>query len=346
MNAPLRYSRDQLLASHPYVAPHEAAGYRLHGGFVAGGDYVSPRTLVRWPAIRAWGAALEARGWPLIDASGELLKREGYPTREQYRLLLKAGLGQGLWNALTVTGIIEARGRALCDVTAPDLQPLIVEPLADTALGHLNLGLFFAHGADEGGDPAQPGVGAHDAMWFAARDLVFGKDAYPLVEAPPSISREVEGREMPQIPEGLEQLIRLLMNVLMIEIRAESFFSLCCALFRDPELFTDRRASAELAAVMVERIRADEQSHVGYLQVVISELRSFTWRCGGRLVPGAEMIDPVWGRMVAWHGLTERDLAAARTRLEIEKQVTAALDPPAARRLLAELDALDVRIAA
>jgi hypothetical protein len=343
MNAPLRYSREELLSSHPYARPHEAAGYRLHGGFMEDGTYVSPRTLVRWPAVRAWGAALGRRGWPLIDASGKLLEREGYPTFEQHKLLLRNGLGQTLWNSLTITGIIEGRGQGLCNAVAPDLQPLVVEPLAETAVGHLNGGLFYAHGADEGGDPAAPGLGAHDAMWFAARDLVFGKNAYPIPEAPASISREVVGREMPQIPEGLEQLIRMLMNVLMIEIRAESFFSLCCRLFRDPQLFTDRRENAELAALIVERIRADEASHVGYLQVVISELRSFTWRTAAGAAAGTEIIDPVWARMVEWHGGTERELAAARTRREIEAQVIAAKGGGAGRRLLAELDALDAR---
>src|SRR6185436_18751975 len=89
MDARLRYSRDELLQSHPYVKPHEEAGYRLHGGFVEGGGYVSPRTLVRWPAVRAWGEALQARGWPLIDASRDLLKREGYPTLGQQKPLLR-----------------------------------------------------------------------------------------------------------------------------------------------------------------------------------------------------------------------------------------------------------------
>lgn len=346
MDARLRYSREELLSSHAYVRPHEAAGYRLHGGFTADGAYVSPRTLVRWPAVRAWGEALKARGWPLIDASARLLEREGYPTFDQHRLLLKAGLGQTLWNALTVTGIIEARGQGLCNAVVPDLQPLIVEPLADTAVAHLNTGLFYAHGADEGGDPANPGEGAHDAMWFAARDLVFGKAAYPIPEAPASISREVEGREMAQIPPGLEQLIRMLMNVLMIEIRAESFFALCRRIFRDPALFANRREAAELAATLVERIRADEASHVGYLQVVISELRSFTWRTPKGPVLGAAIFDPVWARMVEWHGATERDLAAARTRQAIEASVLAAKGPAEGRRILAELDALDERVAA
>jgi len=347
MNAPLRYSRDELMRSHPYARPHEAAGYRLHGGFMADGAYVSPRTLVRWPAVRAWGAALESRGWPLIDATGELLQREGYPTLAQHKLLLKEGLGQTLWDSLSITGIIEARGQALCTVTAPDIQALVVEDVAQSAAGHLNAGLLYAHGADEGGDPAQPGEGAHDAMWFAARDLVFGKGAYPIPQAPASISRDVEDREMPQLPQGHEQLIKFLMNVLMIEIRAESFFALCVRLFRDSELFEGRRADAEVAAVMVERIRADEAIHVGYLQVLVSELRSLTWKAaGGARVPGAQIIDPVWARMVEWHGKTERDLAAVRSRETIGARVLAARGESAGRALLARFDSLDARLAA
>jgi hypothetical protein len=347
MNAPLRYCRDDLMRSHPYAGAHVEAGYRLHGGFAADGAYVSPRTLVRTPAVRAWGEALQKRGWPLIDATGDLLARDGYPTLAQHRMLLQAGLGQNLWDSLSITGIIEARGQGLCSVAAPPFAALVAEPLEDTAVGHLDLGLLYAHGADEGGDPARPGEGAHDQMWFAVRDLVFGSDAWPVPEAPASISREVEGREMPELPEGFEQFIKFLMNVLMIEIRAESFFALCCSLFRDPDLFAQRHAEAELAATLVERIRADEQIHVGYLQVVISELRSFTWRTGrGGSVSGASILDPVWERMVEWHGRTERELAAPRTRANLEPRVLAALGEGPGRAFLARFDALDERLAA
>lgn len=347
MDARLRYTRDEIMSSHDYVRPHEEAGYRLHGGFTADGSYVSPRTKARWPAVKAWGEALKARGWPLIDATGALLQREGYPTFEQQKLLLQEGFGQTLWNSLTTTGVIEARGQALCNVTAPDMQRLIVENIDDSATGHMNAGLLYAHGADEGGDPANPGERAHDAMWFAARDLVFGKDAYPLPEVPASIGRPVEGREMPQVPEGYEQLIKFLMNVLMIEIRAESFFSLCCRVFRDPDLFKDRREAAELAATMVERIRTDEAVHVGYLQVLISEMRSWQWRSvDGKVIPGAEIIDPVWANMVEWHGKVERDLAAARTREAVRAQVVAARGEAGAAELMAQLDAMDDRVAA
>ena len=115
MAAKLRYSRDELMASHAYARPHEEAGWRLHGGFDAEGRYVSPRTLVRWPAVEAWRGALAARGWPLIDASNTLLERDGFPNFEQQKLLLQSGFGQLEWNSLTITGIIEARGQALAN---------------------------------------------------------------------------------------------------------------------------------------------------------------------------------------------------------------------------------------
>ena len=341
MTAALRYSRDELMRSHPYAGAHQAAGYRLHGGFTADGAYVSPRTLVRWPAVRAWTENLCARGWPLIDASAALLERPGFPNFAQQKLLLGEGLGQTLWDSLTVTGIIEARGQGLCNYLAPDLERQVVEALEDTAAGHLNLGLLYAHGADEGGDPAAPGVGAHDAMWFAARDLAFGKGAWPLAKAPDSIAREVDGREIPAIPEACEQFIKFMMNVLMIEVRAESFFDLCSRLFRDGDLFAARRAEADLAAELVERIRSDEAIHVAYLQVLISELRSFTWRTvdGGTRV-GADILDPVWERMVEWHGRTQRDLAAARSRTELEARLIAERGSAAARALMDRIDAL------
>lgn len=342
----LRYSRDELLSSHPYAKSHEEAGYKLHGGFDAGGQYVSPRTLVRWPAVKAWNAALEARGGELIDASGKLLERDGYPSFAQQKLLLQSGFGQTLWNSLTVTGVIEKRGQALCQMVAPGLQAIVVEDVTDSACGHLNAGLLYAHGMDEGGDPDHPEAGgAHDAMWFAARDLVFGKGAYPMPEIPESIARPVEDRELPQLAPQFEPLIKMLTNVLMIEIRAESFFALCCRIFRDPELFTDKRPEAELAARLVERIRTDEAIHVAYLQTVISELRAFTLKSvDGKQVKGAEIIDPLWAKMVEWHGTTERELGRVRTRANIERQILAKRGE-AGRDLLARLDAMDGQVA-
>ncbi|HEY5288514.1 MAG TPA: hypothetical protein VIJ59_00645 [Caulobacteraceae bacterium] len=341
MTVALSFTRDELMRSHAYARPHVEAGYRLHGGFTPEGAYVSPRTLVRWPAVRAWAAALEAKGWPIIDASAALIERPGFPNFDQQKLLIGEGLGQTFWDSLTVTGIIEARGQGLCSYAAPDLARLIVDDVTQTATGHLGKGLLYAHGADEGGDPAAPGEGAHDAMWFAARDLAFGKGAWPLASAPDSIAREAQGREMPLLPEACEQFIKFMMNVLMIEVRAESFFDLCQRVFRDPALFAERRKGADLAAELVERIRTDEAIHVAYLRVLISEMRDFTWKTvDGGTARGAEILDPVWERMVEWHGRTQRDLAAERSRAQLETRLIAERGPSAAGRLLERLDAL------
>ena len=319
----LVYTREELMASHDYARPQVEVGYTLHGGFDAGGTYISPRTLNRWPAVKAWQAALTKRGWPLIDATTRLLQRGHYPNIEQQKILLDNGLGETLWNSLTITGVIEARGQALCNFEAPDFQQIIVDDISETCTGHLHKGLLYAHGIDEGGDPKVPdGPGAHDQMWFAARDLVFGKDRYPIPEIPESISRPDEGRQMPQLPEGFEALILLLMNVLMIEVRAEAGFSFNCELLQDPATFRDKRAAAELAATLIDRIRTDEAIHVGYLQTTISEMRSFTFKTvDGGTIAGKDLIDPVWEKMVKWHGVTQADLSREQSKEAIHGRI-------------------------
>src|SRR5258708_8141397 len=94
MVATLKYSRDELMRGHPFARAHEAAGYRLHGGFADDGVYVSPRTLVRWPAVKGWGEALQARGWPLIDASAALLDPSAFPRFQHQNLLPADALAQ------------------------------------------------------------------------------------------------------------------------------------------------------------------------------------------------------------------------------------------------------------
>ena len=333
----LVYSEAEMLAEHPYARPQIEAGYRLHGGFDAAGTYISPRTLLRWPAVKAWQAALVERGFPLIDASTRLLQRETYPNFAQQKLLLDLGLGETLWNGLTITGFVEARGRRLAELAAPDFQPLVEEPIAGTAIGHLGKGLLKAHGFDEGGSPER-GEGGHDTMWFAVRDLLFGADAYPLPEVPPALARPELGRLIPQVSLPHEQIILMLMNVLMIEIRAEKFFAFCTRIMRAPELFRERRA-AEHAAVLVERIRQDEAIHVAYLQTAVSELRSFTFLAAtGARVPGKSFIDPIWEGMVRWHSSTTLDHARSQTRDAIAERLLAA---PAGAARLAHFDALE-----
>jgi hypothetical protein len=339
----LVYSEAELFAEHAYARPQIEAGYRLHGGFDREGRYQSPRTLIRWPAIHAWQTELERRGFPLIDASTRLLEGRAYPSFQQQKMLLDLGLGQTLWNALTVTGVLEARGHFLAEFIAPEFRTIVADDLAGTATGHLGKGLLKAHGFDEGGRP-ETGEGGHDAMWFAVRDLLFGRDAYPRPAIPENLARPEFRRLMPQIPPAHEQLLMMLMNVLMVEVRAEAFFSFCIHLMRTRELFRDRRAEAEHAAVLVERIRQDEAVHVAYLQTVVSELRSFSFRTtdGGR-VRGERFIDPIWSGLVHWHAVTRADHAREQTRATIEALLLAA---PDGTRRLAAFDALEQREAA
>jgi hypothetical protein len=323
MGAALVFDEAQLMSEHPYARPLEAVGHRLHGGFDATGAYQSPRTLGRWPAVRGWQQALAARGWPLIDASGALLTLGNYPSFEQQRLLLQWGCGQTLWNSLTVTGVVEARGRILATIPVPDFQSIIEEDISQTTVGHLGKGLFRAHGFDEGGVP-ESGIGGHDTMWFAVRDMLFGRDAWPMPEVPPSLARPAGNRLLPMIDAPYEQIIVMMMNVLMIEIRAEAFFSFCTRVMRDPACFVDRRDTAEQAAVMVERIREDEQIHVAYLQSAISELRSFTFKTNdGRRIPGERLLDPLWQGFVRWHSVDTVQHNRAQARAAIEATLRA-----------------------
>jgi hypothetical protein len=339
----LTHTRDEILADHAYAQPQIEAGYRLHGGFDADGNYVSPRTLNRWPAVEAWQAELKNRGAPIIDASTRLLKRGPYPTVDQQKFLLGHGFGETLWNSLTITGIIEARGGMLAQAVAPDFQSIVVEDLSGTCLGHLNKGLLVAHGHDEGGQKAL-GIGGHDDMWFAVRDALFGKNAYPIPEIPPSIGRPESGRRMPQIPKEHEDWVLLLMNVLMIEVKAESFFSFCQGIMRDPANFADRRPAANHAAELVERIRTDEAIHVAYLATVVSELRSFTIKTvDGATVAGSSVIDPVWNQMIEWHSVTNANFAREQSREAIMGRLKA---KPNGAALAARFDSLEFQQAA
>src|SRR5260370_32365631 len=121
----LAYSEAELLAEHAYARPQSEAGYRLHGGFDAARGYISPRTLKRWPAVRAWQAALARRGWPLVDASTRLLQRGNYPNFAQQRRLLHPALSRTLSNALTVPRPVWARGPRLAPFPGPGFRAIV-----------------------------------------------------------------------------------------------------------------------------------------------------------------------------------------------------------------------------
>ncbi|MEM7094906.1 MAG: hypothetical protein AAF567_18025 [Actinomycetota bacterium] len=313
--AQLIYSQDELLTDHDYAAPHVVMGHTLHGGMLADGTYQPPRALVREAAFDAWEAQLAQRGGEVFDADAGLLDGIRLPTAEQQLVLLRNGLGESFWNALTITGKIEARGRLLADIQFPDLQPAIVQDISEMAIGHLGKGLLLAHGYDEGGI-SDDSPGAHDLMWFVARDLVFGADAFPDVDPPENIGRPDAGsRFVPEIAPEIEGLVSFIANLLIIEFRAELAFSDTQQIMRTPDVFTDRRADAELAAELVGRIRIDEEIHVRSLNLYLGEMRSVDFKTiDGGTIPGADLIDRFWGGLVNWATVEQPKLAAVQQR--------------------------------
>ena len=336
----LRYSRDDLMAEHDYAEPHVIAGRRMHGGFLADGTYTPPRTRNRGPAVDAWTEALRARGGEILDATASLLDGVRLPNVDQSRVLLRNGLGGTFWNTLTIIGKIEARGRLLADVEFPDLQPHVVEDISEMGIGHLNHGLLVAHGLDEGGQP-ELGIGGHDEMWFAARDLAFGAGAHPDVEPPESISRDdgegfAAGRRIPELPQDIEGMLSLLTNLLIIEFRAELGFSESQAILRTPGLFTDD-TQADEAAEIIGRIRTDGEIHVTSLRLYLGEIRSITFTTlDGGTISGAEVIDRFWGDLVRWATVQQPQLAAEQQREMLEERIAQHAE---ADRVLAEFHA-------
>ena len=333
----LVYDEDELLRDHDYARPHIVGGQRIHGGFLADGTYQPPRALVREPAFAAWEDALRARGGAPLTAQSSLLHGVRVPTAEQNTVLLRNGLGQTFWNGLTITGKIEAKGRLLAEVTFPDFQDAIDEDISDMAIGHLNKGLLVAHGLDEGGLPDQ-GIGGHDVMWFVARDLAFGTDAYPDVEPPENIARPEAGqRFMPELDPAIEGAISFLANLLIIEFRAELGFAESQHILRTAELWPGREAGAAEAAEIIERIRSDERIHVRSLLLYLGELASVHFHTeDGGTVEGRELIDRFWDGLVTWATVDQPKLVAERAQADVEARIAA---HPEAERVLTEFRA-------
>ncbi len=333
----LLYSKEELNSNHPFATPHVVAGRRMHGGFDTKGVYVPPRSSLRNQALANWQRQLGAAGGALFAADASLLTGPRMPNVEQQRLLIRNGLTRPFWNGLTITGKIEARGRILAEMQFPDLRHVVVENIDEMAIGHLGGGLLYAHGIDEGGEPDR-GIGGHDEMWFVARDLVIPPGTHSDVEPPATISRpEVGKRWMPQIAQPFEGMLSFLMNLLMIEFRAEIGFANTQAILRTPGLFPDQ-AVAEEAAEIIGRIRTDEEIHVSSLRLYLGELRRLNLKTVDRgTTPAAPLIDAFWAGLVQW-AVDEQPVLAAYAAYEpIREQIFERADGEA---LLAEFNRL------
>jgi len=310
-NLQLTWSETELLATDRVAEPLVAGGVRCHGGFDGDGNYVSPRTRNRVPAIRAWQQShREQFGTEILDAPIERWP-EVFPNVAQSKYLLAEGVREPTISALTRIGTVEGFGGMIRDVVADDLQSHSHAPITGTALAHLHHGLFEAHARDEAGWEDE---GGHRDMWFAARDIAF---EHPLTEdmtqqmlvrmgiaqpggqppTPEEARRNAEAmRRFSDLDLSLEMMLRRMVGLLFIEVSAFHSFRWAETILSDRDLVAGDGA----AAALVSYVRADETPHVEYLRTALTEMRDRTFvGASGRKIPGAEVVDTLWDAALA-----------------------------------------------
>jgi hypothetical protein len=307
----LTYSEPELLAGHDIEAPLVAAGVRCHGGFDADGRYVSPRTRNRVPAIAAWQQAhREQFGTEILDAPIALWP-DVYPSVAQSKYLLREGVREPTISSLTRIGTVEGFGGMIRAVQVDALQSHFDEPIAGTAIAHLQQGLFEAHARDEAGWDDE---GGHKQMWFAARDIAFESPVsddmtQTMLErmgiaqpggsppTPEEARRNAEAlRRFPDLDLSLEMMIRRMIGLLFIEVSAFHTFAWAEAVLSDRDLVAGDGESAAL----VSYVRADETPHVDYLRTALTEMRDRTFvAASGCKIAGTEVIGTIWDTALA-----------------------------------------------
>ncbi|MDO8431872.1 MAG: hypothetical protein Q7S58_05610 [Candidatus Binatus sp.] len=268
----LKFSADEILANVPVKEPLIVNGVKCHGGFDDDGRYRSPRTLMRVPAIKAWQEQHRATsGMALVEIPADTIPPY-MPNAAQAKFLLRSGVREPMVRTLTEIAIVEGFGAMIRELPVPPLKSFIRENTEGTALAHLTTGLFEAHARDEAGWSEE---GGHRQMWEAARDAALSK---------PEISSEIFASIMtrrgpanppalfPELGEGVERLIRFMVNVLAIEVFAASTFAWAEEVLSDPEVSDAPDDTARL----VRFIRSDEAPHVEYLRTALSEIAART----------------------------------------------------------------------
>lgn len=289
----LSFSFDELLENPKYVRTLIVNDRRCHGGFDKDGNYQSPRTVWRNPAIRAWQEQhLATSELPLVEVPADVVPPYT-PNVAQARFLLKNGVREPLVRILTEIAIVEGFGAFIRELPVPPMKSFIREDVAGTALAHLTGGLFEAHARDEAGWDAE---GGHKQMWEAARDAALSN---PNIS--PEIFAAIMGRRsaspppalFPFLGEPVERLIRFMVDVLAIEVFAASTFEWAEAVLSDPEVSDGPEAAANL----VRYIRSDEAPHVEYLRTGLSEISARTlFGHDGKEVDGKQVVDALMER--------------------------------------------------
>ena len=330
-NVQLEWSEAELLESHPTSEPLIAGGVKCHGGFDDDGNYVSPRTKNRWPAIRNWQTKrTEDFGTPLLDIELSAWP-ENYPNVAQAKYLLTEGVREPIISTLTRIGTVEGFGAMIRYSSIPDFQKCFDDDVKGTAMTHLGRGLYEAHARDEAGFQDE---GGHKQMWFACRDVAFDS---PVTEdqtnvmlqrmglgaavsgsggSAKSVQRAIFGEPVfPDIDNDLEMLITRMSSLLLIEISAFHVFAWAEEVLSDNDLV----AGDGNAARLVSYIRADETPHVEYLKTVLSEMRDRTFvGDSGKKYDGTAIIGELWERAKAESLGTRREQNLALTLRELE----------------------------
>ena len=305
-NLQLEWSETELLATDDVAEPLIAGGVRGHGGYRASGEYVSPRTKFRTPAIAAWQQShREQFGSEILEAPLELWP-EVFPNVAQTKALLRAGVPEPTISSLTRIGTVEGFGGMIRNVHVDDLQSHFAESIRGTAIAHLKCGLFEAHARDEAGWEDE---GGHKQMWFAARDVAFDN---PVTEdmtqamlvrmgivpadgkapTPEQVRANAEAiRTFPDIDLSLEMMLRRMVGLLFIEVSAFHTFAWAETVLADDDLVAGNGAAAEL----VRCVRADETPHVEYLRTALTEMRDRTFVGeSGKHLAGTEVVGRLW----------------------------------------------------
>jgi hypothetical protein len=354
--AQTEFTTEELLLSHDYAEPLVAGGVRCHGGFDGEGNYRSPRTRFRGPAIEAWEAQRRRQfGTPILDVPLESWP-ESFPNVEQTKFLLRHGVSEPVISTLTRIGTVEGFGGMLRLIPIPDFQRLFVEDIRGTAVDHIARGLFEAHARDEAGHGDEAG---HNVMWFVARDIAFDN---PVTEDQTAVMLERMGipnvaangtppaRPQPSPEERclpadldvtLEFLLARMIGLLFIEISAFHGFRWAQEVLSDTSLV---QGDGEPARI-VSYIQADETPHVAYLRTALSEMRDRTWVGeSGTRYDGAEMMDLAWNRALNESVFVRR---SDNLKLALREVEHALGDRPDKRDIIDEMLTLgDVRLLA
>ena len=307
------FSEAELLTTGDIAEPLIAGGVRCHGGFDGEGQYVSPRTANRVPAIRAWQAQHEEQFGTDLLAPPLDAWPEHYPNVAQAKVLIGHGVPEPVITTLTRIGTVEGFGAMIRHSLIPPLAARFAEDIRGTAMSHLGGGLYEAHARDEAGFEDE---GGHKQMWFAARDVAFEKPVTddetttmlsrmgivpPGSPGAPSLAEVRQQQEAVRVLPAdidfdLELLVERMTRLMFIEVSAFHTFAWAEEVLADTELVAGEGEAARL----VSYIRADETPHVEYLRTTLSEMRDRTWiGTSGQSHPGTAMVGRVYDKCLA-----------------------------------------------